>query len=209
MIVWSQFYAVWGFDKKGRQSLGAKVSGTVKGILMGSALAVLIVICIIAAVPGHGTNAEKDWAWIDAVSLLRSLPISSKIRLWLTVNGTQAYAISYVKILVTLIKYMPQVFMNYKRQSTEGFSIAQMILDFTGGVLSNGQLGIDSYIQNDWSGVIGNPVKLLLANMSIFFDICFFIQHYWLYRGAGVITESEEDGNQQDPLLGVHRRRGD
>jgi cystinosin len=104
--------------------------------------------------------------------------------------------------------------MNFERKSTRGFSIAQMILDFTGGILSNGQLGIDSYLQNDWSGIWGNPVKLLLANLSIFFDVIFFVQHFWLYRGA---EEKEGDGRvgrideigQEDPLLGGIRRRSD
>jgi cystinosin len=83
-----------------------------------------------------------------------------------------------------------------------------MILDFGGGILSNAQLGIDSYLQNDWSGITGNPVKLGLANLSIFFDIIFFVQHFWLYRGsrgklfAEVEGEGEEDEtDEEDPLL--------
>ena len=88
------------------------------------------------------------------------------------------YAISYIKISCTFIKYCPQVFVNYKRKSTVGWSIWQILLDFAGGVMSILQLLIDSSLQNDWSGVSGNPVKFLLANVSIFFDIIFCTQHF-------------------------------
>lgn len=51
--------------------------------------------------------------------------------------------------------------------------------------MSIAQLGIDSYLQKDWSGITGNPAKLALGNVSIFFDVIFLIQHYWLYRKKG------------------------
>ncbi|KAG7217461.1 hypothetical protein INR49_021515 [Caranx melampygus] len=46
------------------------------------------------------------------------------------------YYFSYIKLAVTLIKYVPQAYMNYRRQSTEGWSIGNVLLDFTGGILS-------------------------------------------------------------------------
>jgi len=108
-----------------------------------------------------------------------------------------------VKLLITLVKYMPQVITNYNNQSTHGWSIHQILLDFTGGILSVSQLFIDSYLQGDWSGITGNPVKLALGNISVFFDIIFITQHYWLYQGNG-LPESQEgrdvDG-EADPLL--------
>ncbi len=67
---------------------------------------------------------------------------------------------------------------NYKRKSTVGWSIWQILLDFAGGVKSIVQLLIDSSLQNDWSGVSGNLVKFLLGNVSILFDIVFCTQHY-------------------------------
>jgi len=94
----------------------------------------------------------------------------------------QIYAVSYVKVVITLVKYMPQVITNYRNQSTRGWSILQILLDLGGGILSVSQLLIDSYLQGDWSGVTGNPVKLALGNFSMFFDIIFIVQHYFLYR---------------------------
>ena len=74
-------------------------------------------------------------------------------------------------------------------------------MDVIGGVLSIVQLVIDSSLQNDWSGLTGNPVKLGLGNVSMFFDAIFIFQHYWLYRGARKLKTDEEDHDR-------HERRG-
>jgi cystinosin len=103
---------------------------------------------------------------------------------------------------------MPQVLTNYRNKSTKGWSIQQIILDFVGGILSITQLGIDSYLQHDWSGITGNPVKFALGNLAILFDIIFFLQHYWLYRGAGGKNLSDsEEASEESSLLGDERQR--
>lgn len=106
-----------------------------------------------------------------------------------------------MKLVITLVKYMPQVITNYNNKSTHGWSIAQILLDFVGGILSILQLGIDSYLQGDWSGITGNPVKLALGNVSVFFDVIFIVQHYCIYTKRGKSLEDEE----VDPLLGDRR----
>lgn len=70
------------------------------------------------------------------------------------------YSFGYVKLVCTVIKYCPQVYVNYKRKSTEGWSINQILLDFTGGVLSLAQLLVDSALQADWSGLTGVRVDM-------------------------------------------------
>lgn len=92
---------------------------------------------------------------------------------------------------------MPQIITNYQNKSTQGWSIAQILFDFVGGILSVLQLSIDSYLQGDWSGITGNPVKLALGNFSVFFDIIFITQHYFIYTKR---EHSLEDG-ETDPLL--------
>ena len=57
------------------------------------------------------------------------------------------------------------------------------------------QLVIDSALQNDWSGLTGNPVKLGLANISLLFDIVFILQHFVLYGPV------EEQRNGQPEIL--------
>ncbi|KAI7863101.1 PQ loop repeat-domain-containing protein, partial [Mucor mucedo] len=92
------------------------------------------------------------------------------------------YYLSYVKLMISLVKYVPQVWINFYRKSTVGWSIHNILLDCTGGVLSNIQLLLDSYLSGDWSGVSGNPVKLGLGLQSIAFDLVFILQHYVFYR---------------------------
>ena len=96
-----------------------------------------------------------------------------------------------MKLVVTFVKYTPQAWVNYKRKSTEGWSIAQILFDVTGGALSLLQLIIDSSSQGDWSGITGNPIKLGLSNVSVFFDLIFITQHYILYRDARKSKERE------------------
>jgi cystinosin len=120
---------------------------------------------------------------------------------------TQIYSISFVKLFITLIKYTPQIITNYNNKSTKGWAIEGMLLDLFGGILSVAQLGIDSYLQRDWSGITGNPVKLALGNISIFFDLIFITQHYILYKDSDSKTEdAEADTEREDePLLGGSR----
>jgi cystinosin len=68
--------------------------------------------------------------------------------------------------------------MNYKRRSTVGWSIGQILLDLSGSIMSLLQLIIDSSLQEDWSGLLGNPVKFGLGNIGILFDFIFIVQHY-------------------------------
>ncbi|KAF9927140.1 hypothetical protein BGZ65_006924 [Modicella reniformis] len=92
------------------------------------------------------------------------------------------YFLSYVKLVISFIKYCPQVFINWRAKSTIGWSIHNILLDLTGGVLSIAQLFLDAYLSGDWSGVSGDPVKFGLGFLSIAFDLVFIVQHYVLYR---------------------------
>lgn len=75
-----------------------------------------------------------------------------------------------------------------------------ILLDFTGGVLSFIQLLLDSSFAQDWSGVTGNPAKLLLSNVSIVFDLLFMVQHYVLYRDVDT-KNRRRDPDLITPLL--------
>lgn len=101
---------------------------------------------------------------------------------------------------------------NYKRKSTDGWSIIQILLDLAGGVLSILQLVIDSSLEADWSGVTGNPVKFGLGNVSIFFDLIFIVQHYILYPHKasgndeeGSVGRGQDRDQSRTPLLAEQR----
>lgn len=64
------------------------------------------------------------------------------------------------------------------------------------------QLVLDSSLQSDWSGITGNPVKLLLGNVTIFFDAIFCVQHYVLYRDIPDLKGTPGPGEQAPLLVG-------
>lgn len=70
------------------------------------------------------------------------------------------YTCSYIKLGVTLTKYIPQVWLNYQRKSTVGWSIENIILDFTGGILSILQMIFNSY---NYSEIISRFIKVMIA----------------------------------------------
>ncbi|KAG0281031.1 hypothetical protein BGZ95_007231 [Linnemannia exigua] len=118
------------------------------------------------------------------------------------------YFLSYIKLIISFIKYCPQVYINWAAKSTVGWSIHNILLDFTGGVLSIGQLVLDAYISDDWSGISGDPVKFGLGFLSIAFDLVFITQHYVLYRNRTdryaqqlSMVESSESSDERQGLL--------
>jgi cystinosin len=124
------------------------------------------------------------------------------------------YALSFVKIGISLIKYIPQMILNFRRKSTVGWSIWNILLDFTGGILSDTQLVLDCVDMNDFSGITGNLAKFGLGFVSIFFDIIFLVQHYILFpddrqegRGSGspelepLLSDSERQGENSQELV--------
>ncbi|KAK8161546.1 PQ loop repeat-domain-containing protein [Phyllosticta citrichinensis] len=183
IIIYTQFW-VWGFEVDKDQ----KISRTSLGIFWGNLLGVTVIVFLVLTRGKDGGNDPGGWAWIDTI-----------------------YALGYVKLVVTIVKYIPQVWINYKRKSTVGWSIDTILLDISGGILSNLQLFIDSALEGDWTGITGNPVKFGLGNVSILFDVIFLIQHYALYRNATKVVEiqgrDERDGEHR-PLLEDGRSSG-
>ena len=82
------------------------------------------------------------------------------------------YLLSLYKVIITFVKYFPQLLLNARRKSTVGWSVWNVILDFIGGVLSLCQLLGDSFdMTGGLSGAIGNPAKLGLGLISISFNV--------------------------------------
>lgn len=119
------------------------------------------------------------------------------------------YFCSYVKLFITLIKYVPQAYLNFRRKSTMGWSIGNILLDFTGGILSIGQMFVLSYNESDWGSIFGDPTKFGLGLFSVLFDILFILQHYVFYRNnipseqlVNDPTDHSSNDNVQDDVTG-------
>ncbi|KAF0691936.1 Aste57867_16932 [Aphanomyces stellatus] len=107
------------------------------------------------------------------------------------------YLLSYVKLAATVVKWIPQVYLNYTRKSTVGFSVWGVLLDLLGSILSIGQLVMDGAVTDDWSAVTGDPVKFGLGAVCIFFDGLVLFQHYVLYADA----HDDSHHHEGNPLL--------
>lgn len=122
-----------------------------------------------------------------AITILLIVTACGKLS-WLT----YLMVFSYLKLAISLIKYIPQGYMNYRRKSTEGWSIGNVMLDFTGGSLSILQMFLQSYNNDEWNLIFGDPTKFGLGLISVLFDIFFMVQHYILYRPAPQIPADTE-----------------
>lgn len=173
LVTYSQFWTrLWGFEV----SKGKQTNNVTRFVIVGSITTVIVFIFRAAT---NETKIQYDsnlWTWVDVI-----------------------YIFGYIKLLATLLKYIPQAHFNYTQKSTEGWSIGQVLFDFAGGILSLGQLFIDASFQGDWSGITGNPAKFGLSNISVFFDVIFMIQHFWLYRD--ITHKAEEEQSTRQPLL--------
>ena len=109
------------------------------------------------------------------------------------------YGVSVVKLAVSIAKYIPQVYLNYKRKLTVGWNIWNVLLDFSGGFLSVVQELMNS---SQLSQIAGNPIKFALGTFSMLYDVIFMVQHYCLYRENNRRLHERE---AEDRIWGVVR----
>ncbi|CAH8628619.1 unnamed protein product [Schistosoma rodhaini] len=117
------------------------------------------------------------------------------------------YFLSYIKLFISFIKYAPQALMNFRRKSTVGWSIGNIILDFTGGILSIAQMFIIAYNTNDVSSITGSPIKLGLGILSIGFDILFMVQHWCLYPSSSSSSSPTSSSRSSREILNKSEKR--
>ncbi|PHH70317.1 hypothetical protein CDD80_6104 [Ophiocordyceps camponoti-rufipedis] len=148
----------WGFAP----APGTKPARLVVGIAAGCLVALLLTYVRVATDEGfRGGGEEGGPRWVLAAADPAAMG-------WCELD--LVYAAGYVKLIITLVKYTPQMLANARNRSTAGWSIWQILLDVVGGVLSVAQQAVDSYVLRDWSGITGNPVKFALGNASLLFD---------------------------------------
>ena len=127
-------------------------------------------------------------------------------RLYLAIMGSLEwldwlYFLALLKLIITLLKYMPQAYLNFSRKSTQGWAVGTVLFDLIGGVFSVGQMFLLAWDHNDWGSLNGNIAKLGLGVFSIFFDILFIVQHFCLYRKNACDLQSSYEG-ENSHLIG-------
>ena len=86
-----------------------------------------------------------------------------------------------LQLAMTFIKYSPQAYYNWKRKSTEGWSVWGIVLDLVGGICNLFQLLLLCWNTSDVSVLTGDVGKLGLSIETLVFDIIFIFQHTVLY----------------------------
>ena len=86
--------------------------------------------------PSGGQEISRP-AWavcgVSAAVSLLCIPLAATgVMTWLQYISVY----SYIKIITSLIKYAPQAWLNYQQKSTEGYSVGNMLLDFSGSFFS-------------------------------------------------------------------------
>jgi hypothetical protein len=134
--------------------------------------------------------------WARAVIVLIVIWISLGAVLAATASiqpYTYIRTLGYVKVFISCIKYAPQAYLNYRRKATTGWSIGNVLLDFTGGILSISQMIVDALRVSPGAptgvdpSAFANVPKMLLGLESILFDIVFMLQHYVMYSQSNSV----------------------
>ncbi|KFP01898.1 Cystinosin, partial [Calypte anna] len=89
------------------------------------------------------------------------------------------------KLVLTLFFFFDRSVEVNLWRSNQVWSIGNVLLDFTGGSFSLLQMFLQSYNNDQWKLIFGDPTKFGLGVFSIIFDIVFMVQHYCLYRRQG------------------------
>ena len=85
---------------------------------------------------------------LQTILSLTSISLAlAKVSSWLTF----LYILSYMKLFITLTKFVPQVMMNYRHKSTKGWSVGNILLDLNGGLASLIQMVLVADISQDWT----------------------------------------------------------
>jgi cystinosin len=144
--------------------------------------------------------------WISTVALLIAAATGSIS--WYSLGSDHFNFLEFLgdcKLFISFVKYVPQAYLNYLRQSTVGWPIQNIFLDLTGGIGSFLQQYIDAYNKDNYALITSNIPKFMLAIESVCFDILFLVQHFILYRGNKPRLILPD---VQDPILSEESRTG-
>jgi len=137
---------------------------------------------------------SSDWKWFHNWTKQGRVAC---IGLWLTLvwvtaillyDYTSAHLVLFlktygnVKLIVTGMKYPPQIYFNYKRQSTVGWSITYSWLDSLAGFFSLLQMMTLYWESGDTTVFSGNFPKLGLGILTLCCNGFLLFQHYVFYR---------------------------
>ena len=103
------------------------------------------------------------------------------------------YYLSLCKFVITVVKFSPQVYLNWKNKNTRGWSIVQVFPDLGGAIFSFLQMVVVSINTHDWNTYFGNSIKMFLSILTVAYDSIFLVQHFVVYRKNNKLLEQESE----------------
>jgi len=155
------------------------------------ALVMVIITCIQCMIYERGDNTVSLPARILVVTYVVAATLFyfvTKAEGWTSSDFNWFLLLGYMKLSISTIKYTPQVYWNYLRKSTFGWSIFNILCDFCGGFFSIAQTVVDTI---NGGGSDFNVIKFSLGNISMVFDVVFMIQHYVIYKNSNLKVEMD------------------
>eukprot|EP00968_Pinguiococcus_pyrenoidosus_P006504 scaffold435_cov285-Pinguiococcus_pyrenoidosus.AAC.4 len=115
----------------------------------------------------NGSEQQPHWLCVALCTMLLGIPC-----LWAAlIRGLSLdllILLSYEKVLVSAVKYPPQIFKHYAQKSTHGWAIDGTLLDIVGGLSSASQLVVDAAASGDtMNGILGDLPKMALGLLSV------------------------------------------
>ncbi|CAN8066231.1 unnamed protein product [Agarophyton chilense] len=114
-----------------------------------------------------------------------------------------------VKVVASVIKHFPQLYLNYHRSSTVGWSYTMILLDVVGGVFSMGQQVVRCMMMGNLKAFSSNMAKTTLAAESLLFDFYFIAQHVWFYPDHTDVDVIGIKVGAHEDLEKGHKRNGE
>lgn len=205
-VVQRQYHEKYGFDEL-IPVAPSDVAFSTHAVLLTSAMAVQLFLYERGGQKlSSFCKATSSFVWIEALIIL---VVSWVHKDWLSLIQN----FNNIQLLMTTIKYIPQVIFNIQRKSTDGWSVSNILLDLTGGIANFSQMLTQSLDQKSFVNFSGNVGKVGLSLLSVAFDLIFIVQHFCLYpEHPGVPQEGyHEVGDYSvvfsvDPGLGSDER---
>ncbi|EER09461.1 Cystinosin, putative, partial [Perkinsus marinus ATCC 50983] len=145
----------------------------------------------------RGGQMISKWTWVFviiacAVFLYLSFLAWLQLLPWdslMNTDGSTALItpiqfLGTIKVIITFVKYIPQIIMNHRRKSTAGLAIQVPMMDIAGALFSGLQNILDAIYQSDIHIVTGNLPKMLIGTASSLYGFIILFQHYVLYRAS-------------------------
>ena len=150
--------------------------------------------------PVHRYILFAMWTCIAFALLLAatsSIPFACVLPSCPATQLTLLSTLGYTKIAVNLVKNSPQLYLNYRRRSTLGWSVEGVLADLVGATAAFVQQSLDVWNGDDWGMMVGDLPKFLLSILSFAFDCAFIVQHFVCYAGMNREEKEEEEEGEE------------